>query len=231
VVDPFPDVSDEVLCLPVLGILMGTLLHQRGLFTLHASAVSVHGDAVAFIGQKGAGKSTMAAAMQVRGHGLITDDVLALDMGHHGDVLARSAFPQIKLWPESATALGYSLHALPKLSDTIDKRVLRSTESFCEESLSLKHIFLLSEGTDISLNRLQGGAAFTTLLAESYAPRFLGSKASTPTLFRHCKRIADHVPIHRLDRPRDLDALDRIAAFVEEVCRLDKHDLSRASAV
>ncbi|NBC85561.1 MAG: hypothetical protein GVY25_05150, partial [Bacteroidetes bacterium] len=50
-----PDVAEGTLRAPLLGVVLGTLLHQRGLHTLHASAVVVDGGAVAFVGEKGAG--------------------------------------------------------------------------------------------------------------------------------------------------------------------------------
>ena len=76
-IDLLPGVGMQAVRLPLLGCVLGVLLHQRGLFTLHASAVSVGGAAVAFIGAKHAGKSTMAAALHARGHAMLADDVLA----------------------------------------------------------------------------------------------------------------------------------------------------------
>ena len=56
------------------------LLQQRGYLVLHASAVAAGGTAVAFLGHAGWGKSTTAAALYAQGYGLVTDDVLAVEM-------------------------------------------------------------------------------------------------------------------------------------------------------
>ena len=48
---------------------------------LHASAVAVDGIGLAFVGQSGRGKSTVAALMCVDGAELVTDDVLTVDPG------------------------------------------------------------------------------------------------------------------------------------------------------
>jgi hypothetical protein len=55
--------DDRTAALWVLGPAMGVLLQQRGVLVLHASAVTMDGGVVAFLGHSGWGKSTMAAAM------------------------------------------------------------------------------------------------------------------------------------------------------------------------
>ena len=52
-------------CIP-LGPVFAFVLRLRGAVTFHASAVRI-GDAVAFLGPQGAGKSTTAAALALRG--------------------------------------------------------------------------------------------------------------------------------------------------------------------
>jgi hypothetical protein len=56
----------------------------RGLEVFHASAVTVEGRAVAFVGPTGAGKTSLALQLVARGAGFLTDDVLALDRGADG---------------------------------------------------------------------------------------------------------------------------------------------------
>ncbi len=58
-----------------------SLLALRGETVLHASAVAIDGAAVAFVGQSGRGKSTIAALLCVAGAELVTDDVLTVDPG------------------------------------------------------------------------------------------------------------------------------------------------------
>jgi hypothetical protein len=50
----------------------------RGMEILHASAVEIEGEAVAFLGSSGVGKTTLAARLAARGAALVTDDVLAI---------------------------------------------------------------------------------------------------------------------------------------------------------
>src|SRR5262245_28440463 len=75
IVHPLPGVEERVTRLFLLGAALGVLLYQRELVVLHASAVALNGSAVAFLGESGAGKSTMAAAMHAYGYEIIADDI------------------------------------------------------------------------------------------------------------------------------------------------------------
>src|SRR5262245_9408047 len=46
VIDPLPGVEERLLRLPLLGTVIAVLLHQRGWLVLHASAISIDGEAV-----------------------------------------------------------------------------------------------------------------------------------------------------------------------------------------
>jgi hypothetical protein len=61
------------------------LLH--GLEVLHASAVAIEGRALAIVGAAGAGKTTLACHLVLRGASFLTDDVLAVEP-RDGEVLA-----------------------------------------------------------------------------------------------------------------------------------------------
>jgi hypothetical protein len=205
---------EETVRPPLLGVVIGTLLHQRGHFTLHGSAVSIDGKAVAFIGRKGAGKST-AAALQARGHPLVSDDVLTFDIDEESKVQVQPAFPRIKMNPDSAIALGYDLEALPLLGGHLEKRLLEAVDGFTPHPLPLSEVYLLDAGSELVVRRIKGSRAFAVLMSQTYAPRFLGSAASTPEHFNQCRQIACRVPLYQLTRPIDFSQLKYIATFIE----------------
>jgi len=216
--DPVPGVQHELLRLPLLGILLGTLLHQRGVFTLHASAVSIDGRAVAFLGEKGAGKSTTVGALHSRGHPLVTDDILALDVNRNGSTTARPSFAHLKLWPESAVSLGYEVRSLPSLNDKTDKRWIPPEGVIEASRIPLHRLYMLEEGPQFAISRVSGGSAFKAVLSQTYASRFLGSRASTRPYFEHCHAVAQRVPVFRLQRPNNLSLIGRLASHVEDHC-------------
>ena len=65
IVEPSPDADERAVRLCLLGPIVALIPHQRGRLILHASAVAVGGDAIAFLGGQGWGKSTIAAALHV----------------------------------------------------------------------------------------------------------------------------------------------------------------------
>ncbi|MDH5235593.1 MAG: hypothetical protein OEW77_11590 [Gemmatimonadota bacterium] len=113
---------DDVMSF-LTGPVLGFALRRLGVLALHASAVSIGGRAVGFVGAGGAGKSTLAAALAARGHAVLTDDVLAL-REQDGRWLAFPGHDQLRLWEDSEALLFGGSGRLAPLSDTWEKRKL-----------------------------------------------------------------------------------------------------------
>ena len=215
VIDPYGDPDLTTLKLPLIGCALGLLLHQRGYFTLHASAVQMGSKAIVFMGDKGAGKSTMAGAMHQAGYPLVVDDVLAVDLSTENQVMTLPGFPQIKLWPESVTALGKDLEDLPLLHPNLEKRAMRARTMEKPQMLPVAGFFVLDTGEDISLERLSGQEAFLQLLRYTYVTRYLGQKAGSMAHFKAGQQIIQSTPVYRLRRPRDLNLLPDVISHVQ----------------
>ncbi|HXC62650.1 MAG TPA: hypothetical protein VNV63_08245, partial [Nitrospiria bacterium] len=107
----------------LLGPIMAFALRLRGLISLHASAVSIDGNAVAIVGSGGAGKSTTAGSFARMGYPVVSDDVLPL-LDHGAFFSVQSGYPCVCLWPKSVESLYGSSDSLPRLTPTWDKRYL-----------------------------------------------------------------------------------------------------------
>lgn len=215
IVEPAPGVDERVLRLFVLGPALAVLLHQRGWLVLHASAVAIDGETVAFLGGRGWGKSTTAAALHARGHGIVADDVTAvrLDTGHP---MVSPSFPQLKLWPEVAvSSLGDDLQALPRLHPDREKRARPVARSFPSASLPLKRIYVLGEGESQRIEPLRPQEALVELVRHSYVSLLLQTTEAS-SHFLQCSSVVRNVPVLNLRRPRSLPALSDLARLVEE---------------
>ena len=143
IIDASSEANPRLIRLYLLGPILAPALHQRGLLVLHASAIRIDGQAIAFVGDKGMGKSTMAAAFRARGYSLVADDLVAIDIS--GDVpMAYPGFPQLKLFPGSAALLDPRPGELPKVHPELDKRSCRSDEGFRTDRLPLREIHVFA---------------------------------------------------------------------------------------
>jgi hypothetical protein len=142
-----PNLSFDDLCIYLLGPVMGFVLRQRGTVTLHASSLSFHGRSLALVGEAGAGKSTTAAALALRGWPVLAEDVCALAKSA-GSYPVVPAYPRICLWPDSVDFLFASREALPLMVPGWEKRFLSldgSSARFASSSAPLAAIFFLTE--------------------------------------------------------------------------------------
>jgi hypothetical protein len=176
IIDPDPETPESSLRIPLLGGVLFSLLYQRGLFVLHASAVNINGSVVAFLGLKGQGKSTMAATLYGRGHSLVSDDMLAVQIEGDAGAMAIPGFPNLKIWPEAAaSALGDDPEDLPRLIEGYEKRARGATTGFSLDPAPLSHIFVLGSGPRPQIEPMSHQEAVSQLLCQSYPARVFGS--------------------------------------------------------
>jgi hypothetical protein len=220
VIDPIPDVEQRLLRLPLLGTILAVLLHQRGYLVLHASSVAIDGGALIFLGNKGWGKSTMAATLYGRGHLLISDDVVAIKFEESGVPIVIPGFPQFKLYPEAVlSSLGDDYETLPELAEGYEKRGRPVTERFAQQPLPLKGLYALGCGLTSTLTALTPQAALLTLIANSYMARFgkqLLNGVEASAHLHQCSKLIRQMPVYRLERPRALPLLPEVAKLVED---------------
>ena len=226
IVEALPGVEDRIIRLFILGTALAMLLHQRkNMVVLHASVVAMSGKAVAFVGEKGAGKSTLAGTLNMRGHHLIADDILAINTCA-SKVEALNGFPHLKLWPDSVETLGFSPESLPKIRPELDKRSFRLKSGFSPKPLPLKGIYVLEDGTDMAIEKLQPQKALLALMPHWYGARFgmdFLQNLGILNHFQQCTKLVDSTPIYQLIRPRSLKGLSKVARRIESHASENNH--------
>jgi hypothetical protein len=223
---PLPNVEERLIRLPLLGAALAVLLYQRGKFVLHASAVAIDKEAVVFVGNKGYGKSTMAAMLCSRGHQLLADDTVVVDLDESEHYIILPGFPQFKLYPDAVIATSNDdPEKLEEVASNFLKRSRRA-DNFCQEALPLRAIFVLNEGTDVRISQLAPQEIIKHLLSNTYMARFssdwlCGIAAAN---LQQCAAIANQIPVYLLERPRDISILEDVALAVEEQVRISSRN-------
>ena len=211
---PAPDISESAVRVPLLGVCMGVLLHQRGLLTLHASAVSDGDGAIAFVGEKGAGKSTVTAALVEDGFKLLSDDVTALSIEGAAPIVL-PGIAAIKLWPDSLEAVGRDPATVPVLHENVEKRIFQPSDLVEPFGQRLRCLYVLESGEQVGSTPVPTHEAFAELVRHTYAARFLGGAAASPTHFEQCATVLRTVKVRKLVRPKDIGQLSALVDFVK----------------
>jgi hypothetical protein len=186
-----PPTDDETVEQLFVDQIFPLILHALGRQTLHAGAVVVGGGVVAFVGDTGLGKSTLASSVATeQGARIFCDDCLAITI--EGDrALAFPSYASTRLWPESADALFAARGVLPRATPRTEKRRLHL--SWDGAPLPLRRIHLLE--------RSDGPVTITRL----------GRAAAIGAILRHLNRLDG------LDRERLVGEMDFLEALVTRV--------------
>jgi hypothetical protein len=134
----------------------------------------VNGQAIAFLGKSGFGKSSMAACFLAVGHKLLTDDLLLLRRSASG-LRAYPGPPRIKLFPAMASRfLGGRVAGIPMNPETKKLVLPLLPEQFCSKPVPLKTIYVLQSPREprrregIHLTSLDPRQAFLELLKNTF---------------------------------------------------------------
>lgn len=202
--------DDHAIRVYMLGTALGALLHQRGLFPLHAGGLATPAGAWLFTGHSGAGKSTLVAWLHRRfGWPILSDDVTVVDDAG-GHLHACGGIPRLRLWRDALAAMSVPEDGLVRDLLRFDKFQL-SLDSGYEGRIPVLGLVLLESVDDgeSSLTRLRGHEALATVMGSVYRPEFAETWRPPGSLFLGSARIAAGTQILKFSRPRSLADYDR----------------------
>lgn len=202
----------------VLGPALSLALELRGCLCLHGSAVAIGGRAVAFLGGKFHGKSTLATALTAAGAMLVSDDLIAIDDGH--PVRVRAGVPSVRLWQDAASEL-----AVDRLCDVVLAGVKTTATGFTGRTMTAPHtelsaIYLLdpvasgAEQRACWRSELHGAHAAIALAHQTKLPPNLVGTAGAGVQLRKAVHTAANVPVWRLHVVRDFARLDAVVSEI-----------------
>jgi hypothetical protein len=196
----------------LLGQALSFALVKCGFEPLHATCIVVEGQAVAFLGDSGFGKSSLAAYFISAGDRLLTDDLLLLQK-HPEGFLAYPGPPRIKLFPDMARKyLGGVDGGVPMNSAALKLILPLNREKVCESPIMLSAIYGLSAPQDmpdaqtVEFQALASRQAFLELSCNTFNYVILDSDRASRQI-KETAQIVNSVPVKRLLHPRSLEAL------------------------
>ncbi len=188
----------DILSVLVSGSLLAFVLAMQGAPVLHASAVQVGSQAMAFTGGSGMGKSTCATLLCAGGAKLITDDLLRLDL-QSPRPLCRLGATEARL-RKSAAELSSLFPELPSSRETGDARDALALEPATQERLPLHAIVVPlprreNPGGEPEVQRLDKRSALMLLVR---FPRLLGwsDPGVLASQFHQLGEVVDRVPVY-----------------------------------
>jgi hypothetical protein len=209
----------DIVCHPHKGVPLGTVRHllldqlipallgSRARLVLHASAVDIGARAIGFLGEAGAGKSTLAAALVRGGASLLTDDALVIDCAANVPHAVPS-YPGLRLWPDSARLVGgWRVRRTPVAHYTRKQRWSGAAVPYSNRPLPIEALYVVARG------RIRGGihlmsARQSIMALVRYSMMLDANDRSTVRFgFELASRLVEQIPVRRLVIPAGARAL------------------------
>jgi hypothetical protein len=208
-----PEVVIDAAAADITSRVLALALHANGVFTLHASAVSIHGAGVAFLAPKLHGKSTLCSALVLAGARALSDDTVPV---RPGDVPRLSpGLPRLRLWSDAAARLfgvdrGETDVLRKQLMDRLDESQVETRTVPFRAAYVLNPVKELPDGQAATRDRLDAVAATISLVMHAkLGPVLTG--AESPVIMTRAADIAQAVPVYTLHVVRDLSRIHDVA--------------------
>ncbi len=218
---PLPQATPESLATYLLSQVLSFSLLAFGTEPLHGTVAVVDGEAIGFLGDCGAGKSTLGAAFLRLGCPILTDDLVALERTASG-YSVHPGVPRIKLFPSVAQrVLGVS-DGGERLNTRTSKRILRLRGPQASWRLvPLRALYVLAGPTSaarrapsgIAIARLSPAAACLELIRHTFNT-IVTDRERLARQFTWASEVAAAVPVRQLRYPRNLSRLPEVCEAV-----------------
>ena len=207
--------SLESLQVYLLGRALSFALIKQGFEPLHATVVVIDGNAIAFLGSSGFGKSSLAAAFVAAGYPVLTDDLLLLRL-LSGGFDAQPGPPRLKLFPKVARRfLGGAAEGVP-MNQLTQKLVLPLTAGrYQAGSAPLRALYLLGGPREqyrkqrIRVTALSARETFVELVRCTFNALVTGSERMQRQ-YLESLQVSLRVPARRVSYPRVLSVLPAV---------------------
>ena len=210
------DVSEDAARLDIMSRVLAMAMHAGGDVCFHASAVAIEGEAIAFLGAKGFGKSTLAWALVRAGARLLTDDTLRVRLDE--TPLAYPGVHELRLRRDAAIQLPPESREARIAGDRLVVDALE-LDRLQEEPVPIGGLYLLAPVATLpgsAAARVSMLAPVPSALAlvrhAKIAPLLVGADAVE--LLDRIVALTRQVPVRLLEVARDFSRLDDVVGDV-----------------
>ena len=222
-VDPFCPIDLPDLRLFVETSCLAALALQRGLIALHGAVARVSGKTIAILGSSGQGKSTLAAALAQKGHGLMAEDVCVLDFSGGNDhrPMVVPSLPNVRLWEDALEYLGIDQYDVVPSRMRLRKYHVVRPDWFHARPEPLDAVVLLAEARPPSvlegLHPTKGARPIGAVCQYVHRPRLAARLGLQPKMVTLATRLVRERRVFELGTVRDLKRLPEITAMIESL--------------
>ncbi len=149
---------------------------------------------------------------------VLTDDVMTLQL-NSSVVNVIPSFPECKLAPESAVALGKNPDDMSPLFAHAYKRAYNFKSGFQSKSLPLKKLYILDSGNKHRIISMHPKDAFTHVVSHTRATKTLSSPQMLKKHFQQCTKLLEQVPCYRFVGKPGLEELPDLVRLSDQSCK------------
>ena len=224
---PTAGIPDETVRHLLLDQVVPRVLGQGGRLVLHASSLSIAPDsAIAFVGDSGWGKSTLASSFYEAGYDLLTDDCLLISIDNDNATCIAS-YAGLRLYSDSADAIfGGDVHDVMPVAHYTEKKRMPCAEQDSNEGCvkaGLAAIFLLndpvseSQAKSITIEPLSGSIEVMTIIKQMFVLDPTDKELMVQQFRLATSLVESGIPVYCLNYPREHDRLPEVRHAVLEV--------------
>ena len=196
---------------------------QLGKLVLHASSVKLkNGKSVAFLGESGWGKSTLASSFLSSGDQLVSDDCLLID--HRDDkLIAMASYHGVRLFDDSAAAIFTKHPEATAVSHYSSKRRRLVTQPEELGNVIIDAIFLLGDpveqtgSSEIAIEKTQGSESLMSLIRQLFLLDPLDKKIIAGTFEKLGICLTNGIPVYHLGYPRSYNKLVDVRRAIRDL--------------
>jgi len=218
---PCADVNHESVRHLLINQVIPRVISHNGRIVLHASAVSIKQSTIAFLGDSGWGKSTIAAFFHTQGYPLLTDDSLLIEQKNN-EIVGLPSYIGARLWADSIGAVTNEYHDFHDLPCNFSKKqmIFQRNSITDNNDLPIRAFFILNPPNQsitvdkITIEAILGARAITEILKHSFSLDMTDKNSISKKFNNIGEIVSSGVIVYQLHYPYDHALLGNVCDVV-----------------